>query len=247
VKTERVYLPVVDANVDHVRAVLHLPDEVAGPPVLLTHGAGGDLDGDGLIALAEVLAGLGCVTLRANLAYREAGRRAAPRAETSVAPFRSVWRSADDLLHTEGIHPGATGWVVGGKSYGGRVASLAVVTGPGASEPVAEQPPAAGLLFYGYPLHPPGKPDKLRVAHWPHVAAPCLFLQGDRDPFCDLGLLRQHVRKLPRRATLHVVPGGDHSLKVTGAASPDGTPRSAVRVVHDLAEPIGHWLGSLHV
>ncbi|MFA9429989.1 alpha/beta family hydrolase [Egicoccus sp. AB-alg2] len=246
-KTERLTLPVVDANVDHVTAVLHLPDELTGPAVLLTHGAGGDLDGEGLVALADVLAGLGCVTVRANLAYREAGRRAAPRAETSVASFRSLWQAADGLLHAEGIHPGPVGWVVGGKSYGGRVASLAVATEPGTSDATGAQPPAAGLLFYGYPLHPPGKPDKLRVAHWPHVPVPCLFLQGDRDPFCDLDLLRQHVRKLPRRATLQVVPGGDHSLKVTGAASPDGTPRSAVRVLQDLTDPIAQWLASLHV
>ncbi|GGI09501.1 alpha/beta hydrolase family protein [Egicoccus halophilus] len=238
--TERRSLPVTAANVDHVTASLHVPDEVSRPPVLLTHGAGGDLDGEGLVALAEVLAGLGCVVVRANLPYREAGRRAAPRAESSVAPFLSLWAAADALLRDEGLPTAGPGWVLGGKSYGGRVASLA--TAMAAAE---DRPAAAGLLFYGYPLHPPGKPDKLRVDHWPSVPVPCLFLQGDRDPFFTRDLFEEHVRKLPRRATLQVVEGGDHSLQVTGAASPDGTPRGAVQVLQELEGPLADWLGSL--
>ncbi|MFA9444538.1 alpha/beta family hydrolase [Egicoccus sp. AB-alg6-2] len=242
--SQRVQLPVVDTKVDHVTAALHLPDEVTGPPVLLTHGAGGDLDGDGLVALADVVAASGSVVVRSNLAYREEGRRAAPRAESSVAPFVSLWQAADRLLREQGLLSDEPGWVLGGKSYGGRVASLAVAPDPDTPAD-AGRPAASGLLFYGYPLHPPGKPDKLRVAHWPHVGVPCLFLQGDRDPFCDLALLEQHIRKLPRRATLEVVRGGDHSLKVSGAASPDGTPRNAVRVLHDLTDVVARWLVSV--
>ncbi|HSK24666.1 MAG TPA: alpha/beta family hydrolase [Egicoccus sp.] len=240
-KTTRLRLPVVDARVAAVTAVVHAPTGPTRPPVLLTHGAGGDLDGDSLVALAEVLAGLGSVVVRANLPYREEGRRAAPRAESSVAPFVSLWRSADRLLRDEGLAAPDTSWLLAGKSYGGRVASLAV-----ADEPADGPTPAvAGLLFYGYPLHPPGKPEKLRVAHWPRIGVPCLFLQGDRDTFSTGDLLERHLTKLPRRATLEMVRGGDHSLRVTGKASPDGRPRNAVTVIRDLTGVVDDWLRSL--
>lgn len=240
-KTTRLQLPVAAPRVDAVTAVLHLPDDPTGPPVLLTHGAGGDLDGDSLVALAEVLADLGCTVVRANLPYREEGRRAAPRAEASVAPFLSLWRSADRLLVDEGHTEAGSAWVLAGKSYGGRVASLAVADEP-ADGPA---PPAAGLLFYGYPLHPPGKPEKLRVAHWPRIGVPCLFLQGDRDTFSSGDLLEQHLTKLPRRATLELVRGGDHSLRITGKASPDGRPHNPVAVIRGLSPVVADWLASL--
>ena len=104
---------------------------------------------------------------------------------------------------------------------------------------------AAGLLFYGYPLHPPGKPERLRVDHWSRLELPGLFLQGDRDPFCDLALLRRHRRKWAGTVTLEVVAGGDHSLRVAAKASPDGAARSEVDVVAGLAPSIKTWIDSI--
>jgi uncharacterized protein len=231
--TEPLQLPITDAPVEQVTAALHRPPSGGGAPVLLTHGAGGDLDNAGLVALAELLADLGHPVVRANLPYREAGRRAAPRAESNVAHLRRVLASAAAVTGLAGP------WIAGGKSYGGRVASLLAAEDAGAD--------LVGLLFYGYPLHPPGKLDRLRVDHWPRVPVPCLFLQGTRDSFCEAGLLEQHVHKLPRRATIQLVEGGDHSLKVTGAASPTGEPSSAVNTIRGLREPIGSWLRSLEV
>jgi uncharacterized protein len=99
----------------------------------------------------------------------------------------------------------------GGKSFGGRMASVAV----------AEGMEAAGLVFLGYPLHPPGKPERIRDEHLYGIRAPMLFLQGTRDPFADPVLLAGVVKKLGRRATLHPVEGGDHSFNVRGVkASP---------------------------
>jgi uncharacterized protein len=230
--SERLQLPLEDAPVPHVTAALHPASKRGGAPVLLTHGAGGDLDNVGLVALAEVLADLGHPVIRANLPYREAGRRAAPRAESNIGHTRRLLASAAEVTGLRGP------WIAGGKSYGGRVASLL------AAEP-DDGTDLLGLLFYGYPLHPPGKPERLRVEHWPRVPVPCLFLQGTRDPFCDAGLLEQHVYKLPRRATTELVEGGDHSLKVTGAASPTGEPSSAAATLRLLREPIRGWLGSL--
>jgi uncharacterized protein len=229
--SEPLQLPLEDAPVPHVTAALHRPAKPQGAPVLLTHGAGGDLDNIGLVALAELLADLGHPVVRANLPYREAGRRAAPRAESNVAHFRRLLGSAEAVTGLRGP------WIAGGKSYGGRVASLLAAEDDGAN--------LVGLLFYGYPLHPPGKPERVRVGHWPRVPVPCLFLQGTRDAFCDTGLLEQHVHKLPRRATLQFVEGGDHSLKVAGAASPTGEPSDAASTIRMLRDPIRGWLGSL--
>jgi uncharacterized protein len=225
---ERLTLPVDDPLAEGVSAAVHRPERPRGGGVVLVPGAGGTLDGEGLTALAELLAALGRPTVRANLPYREVGRPP-PRAERSVASFGRVVAAAEQALPD--VPPP---WVLGGGSYGGRVATLAV----------AEGHPAAGLLCYGYPLHPPGRPDRLRVEHWPRVAVPCLFLQGDRDPFCDLDLLRAHLERLPR-PTLHVVAGGDHILRVSKRASPSGTPSSPAVTIAGLGAVVSSWLRTL--
>lgn len=226
---ERLQLPVDHSAVSEVTAAVHTPARRRGPAVLLTHGAGGNLDGAGLVALAEVLTEYGCLVVRTNLPHREAGQRAAPRADRTVAPFRQIAGEVRTRF------PREKRWVYGGKSYGGRVASMAV----------AEGLPSVGLLFYGYPLHPPGKPEKLRISHWPKVGVRCLFLQGERDTFCDLDLLEEHVTKLPRRATLEVVPGADHSLEIPASAAEDGRRREAPEVIAGLAGAITAWLPTL--
>lgn len=227
----RLQLTVDDPAADQISAAIHRPSDGrrrSRRSVLLAPGAGGNLDGEGLTALAETLAATGCTVVRANLPYREAGRRA-PRADRSVPGYRAVLAAAREAVGDR------RAWVLGGKSYGGRVASMLVAAGD----------PAAGLLFYGYPLHPPGKPESLRVDHWPEVNVPTLFLQGDRDTFCDLELLEHHLFKLPRRATLHVVAGGDHSLRVTRAASPTGTASSEAKMIAGLKGELAAWLDTL--
>ncbi len=227
--SEPLYLPIDHPGLDGVTAAVHTPSRRRGPAVLLTHGAGGDLDGDGLVALAEVLADLGCRVVRTNLPHREAGAKPAPRADRSVAPYRQIVERVREQF------PRESRWVLGGKSYGGRVASMAA----------AEGLACEALLFYGYPLHPPGKTEQLRVSHWPSVPVPCLFLQGDRDTYCDLDLLEQNVTKLPRRATIAVVPGADHHLEQRAKHSPDGTARGAAEVIPGLREDLRSWLTSL--
>jgi predicted alpha/beta-hydrolase family hydrolase len=215
-----------DAPAPAVSAALHEPDEVTGPAVLLTPGAGGSYEGSALTGLADVFCQLGCTVVRANLPHHELGRRA-PRAEASVAGFRALLAAARE--HVDAAH----GWVAGGKSYGGRVASLAAVDG---------DLDVAGLVFLGYPLHPPGKPAQLRVDHWHRVPCPALFLQGTRDQFGSAHELEEHLTKLRRRATLLAVEGGDHSLDVAGIHAPDGVRRPASEVLARLAGPIDAWL-----
>lgn len=225
--TERTDLPLDAGPVPSVTAAIHhAPADLPG--ALLAPGAGGDLDGEGLVALATLLADLGHATVRVNLPHHE-GRKAAPRAERSVEPYGQL------LAGAQAVVGAATPWIAGGKSYGGRVASLAA----------AEGLPVRGLVFYGYPLHPPGKPERLRVDHWPRIPVPCLFLQGTRDPFCDLALLEANLPHLPRPATLHVVEGGDHSLRVTAAASPHGTPSRPQATIAGLRDVVADWVASL--
>ena len=207
-------------------------------PVVLTHGAGGDAFGAGLEALARGLAAAGHLVVRFNLPYREAGRASPPAAERSAPGYRAAYDDARARIESgwgRGPGRGERPWAAGGKSYGGRVASIAV----------AEGMETAALVFYGYPLHPPGRPESLRVDHWPAITVPCLFLQGSHDPFCDLELLRAHLHELGGPATLHVVEGGDHSLQVRGGKAPDGKPRSAGRVLADLAPVVSEWLRSV--
>lgn len=199
--------------------VVDRPDGVASPPaVLLTHGAGGDLRGRGLVALSRGLAAAGHLSVRANLPYRDAGRRSPPRAEQQVEPYAAVVTA---VTGEQADGP----WALGGKSYGGRVASMAVAAG------LVE---ATALVFYGYPLHPPGKPDRLRVDHWPDIGVPCLFLQGSRDPFCDLSLLDRHLGDLAGPATLEIVDGGDHSLATRRG--------NEAEVLGGLAPRVATWL-----
>jgi uncharacterized protein len=213
-----------------VTAVVHTPSRAAPIPVLLLPGAGGSLDSEPLVALAEVVADAGHLTVRANLPHHERRGRA-PRASTSVAALGAILVAARAEVGGAAMRT----WVLGGRSYGSRVASLAI----------AEGLPAAGLLCSGYPLHPPGRPDELRVTHWPDIGVPVLFVQGDADPLAELELLRRHRRKLPRRSGLVVVPGGDHALRVTRARSPDGTARSPAAALHGVGDQVAAWLHGL--
>jgi uncharacterized protein len=222
-------LPLEGAPTPTVSAALHEPSEASGPAVLLTPGAGGSYAGTPLTGLAEVLARLGCTVVRANLPHHELGKRA-PRAESSVPAFRALLAAARAEVGTD------RRWIAGGKSYGGRVASLAAVDG---------ELDVVGLILHGYPLHPPGKPEQLRVDHWHRVPVPALFLQGSRDTFGSASELEEHITKLRRRATLIAVTGGDHSLDVAGVHAPDGVRRPAAEVLDRLADPIGSWLRSL--
>jgi len=122
--------------------------------------------------------------------------------------------------------------LAGGKSMGGRMTSLA------ASEEPLEG--VHGLVFFGFPLHPTGRPDTTRAKHLANVTAPMLFLQGTRDPLADLHLLRPVCESLGRRATLHVVEGADHSF---GMLKRSG--RTLAGVLTELAEVVSGWAGAL--
>ncbi len=169
--------------------------------LVLGHGAGGDLRDVVLCGAGSRLADRRIEVVRFNFPYREQGRRA-PGAQTAS---EGAYRGVADEFRSEGKP-----LYVGGKSYGGRMASHIVADGY----------PADGLVFLSYPLHPPGKPDRLRDEHLGRIDVPMLFIQGTRDPFATPHLLDAVVDRLPN-ATLHRIDGGDHSLRVRGRPPAD--------------------------
>jgi predicted alpha/beta-hydrolase family hydrolase len=142
----------------------------------------------------------GMAAMRFNFPYLEAGRRS-PDPESVL---RDAWRAAFEAAAARAS--GEPVWV-SGKSLGGRIASMCVADG---------EVPAAGLAFLGYPLHPPGKPERIRDAHLGRIEVPMLFLQGTADPFARQDLLDGVVARLGDRATLVPVEGRGHSFEVRG-------------------------------
>lgn len=171
------------------------------PLLLVGHGAGGDMTGPLLEGFAQAISSLGVSCLRFNFPFAEAGRKSPDSSEVLLAS----WRAAFD----EASKRAADVWA-GGKSMGGRYASMAAAAGMGVS----------GLIFLGYPLHPPGKPERLRVDHLPEVKTPMLFIQGTSDAFARWELLNSAVSSLPM-ATLHPIEGADHSFHIRGLRRSD--------------------------
>ncbi|TQJ40847.1 hypothetical protein FBY33_2941 [Arthrobacter sp. SLBN-112] len=171
--------------------------------VVVAHGAGAGMDHPFLRGFTDALNGLGLATLRFNFPYREAGRKFPDRPPAAIA----AWRAAMDTARARADANGDSGPVwAAGKSFGGRMASMAV----------AEGMEASGLVYLGYPLHAPGKPEKLRDEHLYGMTTPMLFLQGTRDNFATPGILADVVARIGSNAVLQWVEGGDHSFAVAG-------------------------------
>lgn len=185
--------------------------------VVLAHGAGGNMHAPQLKGFAEALAARGYGAVRFNFPYSEARRKAPDRQAVLEACYRPV---------AEQVAARAERVVLGGRSMGGRIASHIVAQGA----------PAAGLVLLAYPLHPPGKPERLRREHLRDVTVPMLFLQGSSDTFARLDLLEETLADLPT-ATLHLVEGGNHGHRVPGRAPAD--------VLGELVAATLEWLARL--
>jgi len=170
--------------------------EPSGPAgMVLFPGAGSDADHPALRAIAAAVAPI--PTARVDFPYRRAGRRAPDRAPVLLACVRD---SATAFAAEHGF--GTDRLVLGGRSMGGRMCSMVI----------AEGFPAAGLVLIGYPLHPPGRPERLRVAHLPRLTAPCLFVHGTRDPFATQAELTTWTATIPGPVTHVWIDGGRHDL-----------------------------------
>jgi hypothetical protein len=168
------------------------------PVLVLAHGAGAGERHPWMTRVARGLAAAGVGVITFEFPYMEARRRRPDPAPVLEQAFEAAWHEACRRSLA------GTPCFAGGKSMGGRIASQAAARG-------GLSPRPAGLLFFGYPLHPPGAPDKRRDRHLSAIDAPLLFLHGTRDPFGSADDMRALSGGLPD-ATLHLVDGGDHSL-----------------------------------
>lgn len=196
--------------------------------LVLAHGAGAPQTHPFMTAFARGLSSRGIGVVTFNFLYKERGRRAPDPPARLEACYRSVIAAVRERESVTGRR-----LLVGGKSMGGRIASQVVAadTRDGVSSGVD------GLVLLGYPLHPPGRPEKLRDAHLPAITAPMLFVQGSRDTFGTPDELRPVLAGCPA-AELFVVDGGDHSFKVRGKDAP-----TEARVHAAVQDAIGDWIG----
>ncbi|BDZ64025.1 alpha/beta hydrolase family protein [Agromyces mangrovi Wang et al. 2018] len=189
----------LDTGAAEVPAIFATPDD-PWATLVIAHGAGAGMGHPWLAGFSDAMVDAGLATLRFDFPYRAAGRRFPDRPPAAIA----TWRAALDAARARA--EGTPVWA-SGKSYGGRMASMAV----------AEGADAAGLVFLGYPLHPPGKPEQLRDAHLYDLTVPMLFLQGTNDPFAKpVEQLEDVVRRIGPNAVLEWIDGGGHSFEVAG-------------------------------
>jgi predicted alpha/beta-hydrolase family hydrolase len=190
---------------------------------VLAHGAGAGMRHAFLEEIAGALAGAGVATLRWELPYMAAGRARPDPPAVAHAAVRAVWGAARARF-------GELPMFAGGKSFGGRMTS-----GAHAEEPLAG---LRGIAFLGFPLHPPDRPGTERAEHLARTApVPLLFVQGTRDELAELRLLRPVVKRLGRRARLHVVAHADHGFDVLVRSG-----RAHADVIAEIAGAIAVWM-----
>lgn len=188
---------------------------------MFAHGAGAGMNHPFMQRAAEALAARGIATHRYEFPYMQAKKS---RPDPPAVAQAAVRQAVAEAAHR---YPGLP-LLAGGKSFGGRMTSQAQ-----AAEPL---PGVRGLVFFGFPLHPPGKPGTARAEHLTSVEIPMLFLQGTRDEFAQPDLLQHVVHGLGARATLHLIEEGDHSFKV-----PKRTGKTESDVMAELADTIQQW------
>jgi uncharacterized protein len=178
----------------------------AGLTALLGHGAGAGQESGFMRMFANGLAQRGLDVMTFNFVYMEQGRSVPDQKHKLESCFRAV---IDKAVKHRKLKNNRL--VIGGKSMGGRIASQVAAAASENKEPLAEQ--IDGLVFLGYPLHPPGNPAKLRVEHLEHIHKPMLFVQGTRDALGTPEEIQPFIKGLRPAAKIHSIEGGDHSFK----------------------------------
>ena len=190
------------------------PDEPTGDGIVLTHGAGSNCQAPVLVGVARELENAGMIVLRCDLPFRQE-RRTGPPFPGNAERDRAGLRNAIAVLHKN-----VTGRIfLGGHSYGGRQATMLCA---------AEPDLVSGLLLLSYPLHPPRKPEQLRIQHLPNLRAPSLFVHGTRDPFGTVEEITKALQLIPAKTELMKVEGAGHDLGFKGKAEQKELPGKIV-------------------
>jgi uncharacterized protein len=204
-----------------VSALLVRPDK-ARACFVFAHGAGAGMRHASMEAIAEGLAERGIATLRYQFPYMEKGGKRPDPPPIAHAAVRAAVAEATKACAGLPL-------IAGGKSFGGRMTSQAQAKAPLAG--------VAGLAFFGFPLHPAGKPSDDRAKHLADVKIPMLFLQGTRDALAELPLLEPVVKGLGRKATLHLAESADHSFHVLKSSG-----RNDREVLAEILDAFGAWV-----
>ena len=204
-----------------VGATGYTSDRPATSLLVLAHGAGAGQHHPFMVATARGLSDRGVDVVTFDFRYVAERRRIPDRAAVLEQRFRKVIDAARAWSHARRLF-------IGGKSMGGRIATHLGAQGLDDLQ---------GIVALGYPLHPPGKPDQLRIAHLPSITVPLLVVQGERDAFGTPQELRPHLDTMHSPVTLHVVPGADHSLAVKG--------RTRGVVPDSVLDVVGRWIASV--
>ena len=213
---------VIDLGEDRTVSGLWIKPDAASALLVLAHGAGAGMAHKSMTAIAEGLAERGVSTLRYNFPYME---RSSKRPDNPPVAHVAVRAAVADAAKLAGDLP----LFAGGRSFGARMTSQAQ-----SAEPLAK---VSGLVFFAFPLHPPGKPGTDRADHLAVVKIPMLFLQGAKDEFADLALLKPTVSKLGKRGKLHLVDHADHSFHV-----PAKTGRKDPEVLAEILDVAREWM-----
>jgi uncharacterized protein len=213
---------------EHVTALAYqaAPRNLAGPILILAHGAGASQTSSFMVRFATSLAARGIDTITFNFVYTEHRQRLPDRNDKLEHCYRTVIEAVSSGKFHDDAHRRKL--VIGGKSMGGRIASQVAAAG---------QEGIAGLVFLGYPLHPPGLLNKTRSKHLPDIRAPMLFVQGSRDAFGTPDELQAVLGGLEVAADICVVEDGDHSFKV-----PKRSAMSQDQVYEFALDGIVQWL-----
>jgi hypothetical protein len=209
-----------------ISAIVSCPEEydaTGKPAVILAHGAGNDMFQPLLVHMAHLLEQAGHLCVRFNFLYRDKGRKSPDTDDILTATWVRVFRYIKESSVYSPLKI-----VAAGKSLGGRIASQAASAGLMNPD---------GLIFLGYPLHPPGKKDIVRDAHLHRIAIPMFFFVGSRDPFCDVAVLKDALGRIEAPWSLEVIENGEHSFKM-----PAGSEVSEEQVYARILGKTLNWL-----
>lgn len=214
----------ISETIGDVSALFYSPDKTKYV-LVFAHGAGVGMNNKYMEQVSLSLAELGIATLRFNFPYMEKGKKVPDPAKVSCAAVSAAVTKASELCPKIPLF-------AGGKSYGGRMTSTA------ASEGML--PNINGIVFFGFPLHAPGKPSNDRAEHLYKVSVPVLFLQGTRDALASLDLLKPVIKKIGKKAELFIIEGADHSFHV-----PKDNKLKDSEVIEVICEEIKKWFVSI--